>query len=433
MDKIIRDSRIKLQVKGILCLDDLEYNFSSKEEDFEISKYFTWNEEYNIEKIGKKGSEKTYIINKKNNVQVINTVNMMLSGLKSIKNDFLSNQISSYKNFEIDISKYESQLSDFLLVNQDQTNRSRSSGWHKNKIEVNNFDEFKNEFDKFLNNNLKEFEFNNLFLRGNSRIEYNTVASIFRNENYYKSEDTMHHELTTKKPFEFQNVNSHLEILQIMQHYGLPTRLLDATTNLLVALYFACSSNERKDGEVLIYSPKTENVKKANSDTIEILCAIAGLRMNEKEEIHKLIIANEKGNIDVDYFNSTLIVKKLIHEIRKVTGDFECSINPKDLQKTYFVVPTRKNERIIRQDGVFLVNGLHVFNDNVNYNNIVESNVHELSKFQVKKNGVKLHFIIPSNSKQQILSELNLLGINQSSLFPEIDNVANFIRTKYYK
>ena len=40
--------------------------------------------------------------------------------------------------------------------------------------------------------------------------------------------------------------------LEIAQHFGVPTRLLDFTENPLVALYFACSENSTTDARVWI-------------------------------------------------------------------------------------------------------------------------------------------------------------------------------------
>ena len=44
-----------------------------------------------------------------------------------------------------------------------------------------------------------------------------------------------------------------LRCLSVMQHYEVPTRLLDWTTNFWIALYFACSSNLKGDAELWAY------------------------------------------------------------------------------------------------------------------------------------------------------------------------------------
>lgn len=77
-------------------------------------------------------------------------------------------------------------------------------------------------------------------------------------------------EINMKCPNDFAQVNSAFEKLVRMQHYSLPTKLLDLTANPLAALFFAVKENLDKDAEVLIFHiPKTGKVGVA----VSLVCA----------------------------------------------------------------------------------------------------------------------------------------------------------------
>ena len=50
---------------------------------------------------------------------------------------------------------------------------------------------------------------------------------------------------------------SHLNLLSQLQHFGYPTNLIDFTTDYLIALFFACASESRFDGRVILLSTET--------------------------------------------------------------------------------------------------------------------------------------------------------------------------------
>ena len=47
--------------------------------------------------------------------------------------------------------------------------------------------------------------------------------------NIQKAEDEIIKEALIYRPFDFENCRNTIEVLELMQHYGFPTRLLDIT------------------------------------------------------------------------------------------------------------------------------------------------------------------------------------------------------------
>lgn len=247
-----------------------------------------------------------------------------------------------------------------------------------------------------------------LLFRGQSNVEYGLEASIFRNGLIGK-ETTLVNELVLQEPLEFGNHMTDFEQLVKMQHYGLPTRLLDITTNPLIALYFACSDQEDKDGELILFM---ESLQRPTQKEVRLFSALAEYD------------GRSEGNF-LDYFSKKGLGDDLLssfeEKVERMRNQFQNKYVP--------VVAPKNNERIRRQNGAFLILGIDINSPDYYVKNTFNLK-NELSDYISE--GIPRYLHIPADSKKSILKELDTIGINEAFVYPELEHQAAYIKKRHY-
>lgn len=253
-----------------------------------------------------------------------------------------------------------------------------------------------------------------LFFRGHSDEGYKLLPSIYRNNNHVINEHNLFKEFILRTPTDFLNEKSALEKLVKMQHYGLPTRLLDLTTNALVALYFACNSKGERDGQVIVFRIPNNDIKYYDSDTVSILANISKRPTS--------FAVDQIRTLSRDQYNQQEEIGFLLHEIKEEKSYFQPIINPRDVERVVAVKVKQSNSRIIKQSGAFLIFGIKG----------KKSNPASIPTDWVLNLDLKgVDFRIDNAYKDLIVKELEAVGINESTLFPELENQAKYLKSYY--
>ena len=289
---------------------------------------------------------------------------------------------------------------------------------------------------------------------------YRTLDGIFFEEEYIKRAEI-------SSPNEFSSTGTFLSKLALMQHYGMITRILDITTNALVALYFAVEDGAEKieeisDGFVFLYKKESNKIQTENSERIAIKANISRLNIDEKISLYNEIKTEAIKATDdlLLLFQDKAEILKILRKIINFAS-IDLGYTPTMILKEYLlgaeiVYPSEIDSRIIRQNGLFVIWGLDCLNEICDIDIKSKNDDEKKSILQRIQSGISktledmqiyyspetflghmpqgyVRIRIKKEYKKQILSELKLLGITGQTIYPDLQHKLEYIKNLRFK
>jgi hypothetical protein len=244
-----------------------------------------------------------------------------------------------------------------------------------------------------------------LVWRGQADADYGLSSSLFRKALTVHSMSELNERRLSKLEHDFigyarraglGRCMTNLQLLHALQHYRLPTRLIDVSRDPVSAIWFACNDRAQKDGRLFLFAVPRESVRL--DDTNLQMVPWAGIKLS-------------------NWTNQVLLLEA-----------------------------PPSNPRMAAQNGAFLVGGLarnyagqqRLIKDKYGHWRYVPAEqIHEISELFVKfpqeitKRRVDrwkvaetygVTWRVPALRKRGILHAMRLLGVSERTMYPDFDS-----------
>jgi hypothetical protein len=292
------------------------------------------------------------------------------------------------------------------------------------------------DFFEFHRHTVKDFSKETLYrfpfgiwFRGQANARWGLVPAVFRRRDF--DESSMFHHFQIRAPEYRSSHRSVFDWLCLMQHYNLPTRLLDWSESILVALFFAAQGSGKSDGKVYALNARRLNFLTNSRIWIDgeraNVCTPWSLDVAARAQLTVTKTRSEwldrmSSLSDMESWR-TLKCQKIAE--KKL-------FDPEALATPTGVLPSRLNGRMVFQSSAFTLHGGKSYFRKPGMSSEAIPQPRRLEDIEAEQTDpgkqFLLCFTVPGSCKDGILRELLLLGIHPGALFPEVDRQAESIR-----
>lgn len=225
----------------------------------------------------------------------------------------------------------------------------------------------------------------------------------------------------------FEEDRTMVERVARMQHYLLPTRFCDMSTNALLSAHFACGGGERdvarrdngRDGFIRVMKVAQHKMKSFGSDTIQAIAhlpLVDAWKVNPSEVGGLGYLSYEVRNNRPGFYTESM-VSEIGEQLRR------------DIQQVWAFRPIMNSRRLQKQGGLFLAFGcgdgkkpLQPTFSPSDYEN------ESAPSYGIMQIG---YVQIAAEAKKLIREQLRLFGMPGELVYPELSNVCEELKMRF--